>query len=534
MALNSPGVSTQEKDLTFNIQSITSNATGYVGMFRWGPANEIVDITTNESELVQRFGQPDNATTTFFHAAANYLLYSVPLSLVRVVGSGAKNAVPDAEFDGTIVRNLEEYEVASLDGISFLGKYPGDLANAISVYAADATAFPTWQYASEFEFAPEGNQFSIVVIDRTGQISGIPGSILERYELVSKTPGAKRPDGSSAYVVEAIKNQSEYILVGDVDAIDFEIEDEEGLYSVDLANGADDNDPDNADFISAWDLFNNKETVDVVRYFTAFSPVNAVIRAIDIADSRLDSVVFHACQLSDVYNTLDRVNNLTTYFGTTINKPTSYAFNIDNWKMVYDKYNDKNIWIPCDSDVAGLHSRVFVQNEPWFSPAGFNRGHLRNVIKLAWSSNEPQRNVLYKQSINSIVSFKGEGTVLSGDKTGLRAPSAFGHLNVRTLFIVMKKAISRAARYQLFEFNDFITQSIFRNATDRYLDDIKARRGVTNKKVVCDSTNNTAQVLNNNEFVGDIYVKPNRSINYIKLNFVAVAEGVSFDEIEGA
>ena len=199
-----------------------------------------------------------------------------------------------------------------------------------------------------------------------------------------------------------------------------------------------------------------------------------------------------------------------------------------------DKYNDKNIWIPCDSDAAGLHARIFVQNEPWFSPAGLNRGILKNVIKLAWSSNQTQRDVLYPQSINSIVSFKGEGTVLFGDKTALMAPSAFSRINVRTLFIVIKKAISRSARYQLFELNDFITQALFRNSTDQYLGDVQARRGIYDRRVVCDSSNNTAQVIDANEFVGDIYIKPARSINVIRLNFIAVATGVAFEEIEGA
>lgn len=531
---NSPGVYTQEKDLTYNTQSVTSNATGYVGMFRWGPVDEIVEITTNESELVQRFGQPDAETTQYFHAAANYLLYSVPLMAVRVVGADAKNAVSDDIAVGVtapLIRNTDHYDALTLTGISFVGRYAGDLVNGVKVSIANSAGYSTWAHKGQFEYAP-GNTttFNMVVIDVNGSISGTVGTILEKYELMTLTPGAKKTDGTTANLKEALKAQSKYVLLGDAAKVVFV----SGLYEVALKDGVDDNDPETADFVSGWDLFANKDVVDIVRAFTAFNPLEAVIRAIDVMDNRLDAIAFNAPPLEAVYNTLDRTDNLITYFGTTLNKPTSYAFNVDNWKMVNDKYNDKNIWIPCDSDAAGLHARVFVQNEPWFSPAGLNRGQLKNVIKLAWSSNQAQRDVLYPQSINSIVAFKGEGTVLFGDKTALMAPSAFSRINVRTLFIVMKKAITRSARYQLFELNDFITQALFRNSTDQYLGDIQARRGIYSRRVICDSSNNTAQVIDANEFVGDIYVKPARSINVIRLNFIAVATGVDFAEIEGA
>jgi hypothetical protein len=530
---NSPGVYTKEKDLTFNIQSITSNASGYVGLFRWGPVDEIVSITTNESELVQRFGQPDSITSPFFHAAANYLLYSVPLLVVRTIGAAAQNATSLTETS-TLVKNLDHYETVALDDMAFVGRYPGELGNSIKVSAADGSNYAGWAYTKEFDYIPSGDQFNMVVVDVDGLISGSAGTVLERYELVSKVAGAKKSDGTTANVIEAVKRQSQYILVGDVDVIDFTVVDSIGVYQVTLAGGVDDNVVENADFVSAWDLFSNTDDVEFTRVFTSFSPLAAQIRAIDMCESRTDSVAFVHCPIESIYNTNDRVNNLVAYYGTTLNKPTSYSFQADNWKMVYDKYNDKNIWIPCDSDTAGLHARVFVNAEPWFSMAGLNRGQLKNVIKLAWSSNQAQRDVLYRYSINSIVAFKGEGTVLFGDKTALMAPSAFRHINVRTLFIVIKKAISRAARYQLFELNDFITQSLFRNATDRYLDNIKARRGIYDKRVVCDSTNNTPQVIDSNEFIGDIYVKPARSINAIKLNFIAVGTGVSFEEVEGA
>lgn len=528
----SPGVYTQEKDLTFNIQSITSNAAGYVGLFRWGPVEEIVQLTTNESELVATFGQPDSFTTSFFHAAANYMQYSIPLSIVRASTTGARNAKNSGTLEVTqpLVNNNSVYETANLDGFSVIGRYPGDFVNGVTISMCKSTGYATWDYADFFSYTPTGKDFNVVVIDTTGNISGIVGTVLERYELVNLTTGSKKTDGTSANLKEVIRDQSKYILIGDIAEIVFT----DGVYEDTLEGGVDDNVIANGDFVSAWQLFSNVDNVEVTRVFASFSPDSAKIAVIDLCDSRQDCIAFIAPELADVYNNSSQVNNLTDFFTTTINKPSSYSFQVDNWKMVYDKYNDKNIWIPCDSDAAGLHARVFVQSEPWQSPAGFNRGQLKNVVKLAWSSNQAQRDVLYKYSINSITAFKGEGTVLFGDKTALMAPSAFSRINVRTLFIVIKKAISRAARYQLFELNDFITQSLFRNATDRYLDDIRARRGVYDKRVVCDSTNNTPQVVDSNEFVGDIYVKPTRSINVIRLNFIAVGTGVEFTEVEGA
>lgn len=531
MAL-SPGVYSREKDLTFNIQSITSNAAGYVGLFPWGPVNEVVDITSNESELVRRFGQPDNATAPYFHAAANYMLYSVPLAVVRVAGENATNAFPfGEEGPGPQINNIDQYENQVVN-FPFFGRYPGSLANGLVISCADAFGFADWEYASSFEFAPQGSEFNMVVVDSTGTLTGTAGTIVERYSNLRKEVGAKKTDGTSANVVEVIKRQSNYILVGDPNLIDFTVEGTNGVVTVVLANGVDDH--DESALQTGWSLFASKEDVAVTRLITSFHSAASIGAATDIAESRGDCIVFAAPSLETVYNNPNRVADLVEYFGNDVNKNSSYIFQVDNWKSVYDKYRDSYMWIPCDSDAAGLHARVMTNNEPWESPAGFNRGHLKNVVKLAWNSNQADRDVLYPANINSICAFKGEGTVLYGDKTGLRAPSAFSRINVRTLFIVMKTAIAQAARYQLFEINDFITQAIFRGACERYLENIKGRRGVTDYRVVCDSSNNTPQVIDNNEFIGDIYVKPSRTISTIHLTFVAVATGVEFAEIEGA
>jgi hypothetical protein len=413
---------------------------------------------------------------------------------------------------------------------AFIGRYAGSLSNSIKISAVDETGFDGWDYAEQFTYAPTSDTFNLIVIDEDGLITGTVGAVIEKYERISKTAGTKKMDGTSAYVVEAIKNQSNYIYCYSADAIEFAT----GLFEASLTGGVDDNVQANADFATAFDMFSNSEAVDIVRLMTSGADSAAKIRAVDVCETRGDSVAFVAPDLADVYNNLTSVDDVRDFFNTTLNKNTSYGFGVDNWKLVNDKYNDTTMWIPCDSDAAGLHSRLFVTAEPWFSPAGLNRGQLKNVIKLAWSPNKAQRDVLYKDGINSIISFPGEGTVLFGDKTLLKAPSAFNRINVRTLFIVIRRAISRAARYQLFELNDPITRSLFRNATDQYLDNIQGRRGIYEKRVIADETNNTPQVIDSNEFVGDIYIKPARSINVIRLSIVAVSTGANFEELEGA
>ena len=203
------------------------------------------------------------------------------------------------------------------------------------------------------------------------------------------------------------------------------------------------------------------------------------------------------------------------------------------WKYLYDKYNDVYRWVPLNGDVAGLAARTDQTNDPWFSPAGFSRGNIKNVVKLAWTPKQGDRDDLYKIGVNPVVSFPGQGVVLYGDKTLLNRPSAFDRINVRRLFIALEKTISRYAKDNLFEFNDEFTRSQFKNVVEPFLRTVKARRGITDYLVVCDSTNNTEDVIDRNEFVGSIFVKPSRAINFIQLNFVAVRSGVSFQEVVG-
>jgi phage tail sheath protein FI len=200
---------------------------------------------------------------------------------------------------------------------------------------------------------------------------------------------------------------------------------------------------------------------------------------------------------------------------------------------MYDRYNDVYRYVPLNGDIAGLAARSDADTDPWYSPAGFNRGQIRNIVKLRYNPTQADRDLMYKNSINPVVSFPGQGTILYGDKTATSKPSAFDRINVRRLFITLEKAISDAARFSLFEFNDEFTRSQFKNLVTPFLRDVQSRRGITDFLVVCDNTNNTAERIDRNEFWGDIYIKPNRSINFIQLNFVAVRTGVEFSTVVG-
>jgi phage tail sheath protein FI len=287
-----------------------------------------------------------------------------------------------------------------------------------------------------------------------------------------------------------------------------------------------------ANVVTAYDAFDSAESVDIS--LVVSGPANQTLAdsLISMCVDRKDCLVFLSPEKADVVNNPgDEVTDTVAYRNTLTS--SSYAVLDGNWKYQYDKYNDVYRWIPCNGDIAGLCARTDLERDPWFSPGGLNRGILKNVIKLAYNPTKTNRDDLYVKGINPIVSFQGEGTVLFGDKTMLSKPSAFDRINVRRLFIVLEKAIARAARFSLFEFNDQFTRAQFVALVEPFLRDVQGRRGITDFRVVCDETNNTGEVIDRNEFVGDIYIKPARSINFIQLNFVAVRTGVSFDEVVG-
>ena len=548
----SPGVLVVEKDLTNVVPAVATSIGGFVGDFQWGPVLEPTTISS-EIELVKTFGKPNDTTFASFFSAANFLSYSNNLKVVRAVGSAARNAV--ASGTAVQIKNAEQWEASYASGQGAVGyfaaKYPGALGNSLKVSMADnsAGAFAGWTYAAEFDYTPgtstfvsglsgSNDELHLVVVDEDGLISGTPGTILEKYTGISKAADAKTAEGASNYW-QTVLEGSKYIWWMDNPAgtnwgsnaagTTF---DGLGTHSASLSGGVSAS-PVAGDVITGYDEFANAELVDV--NLLVMGPHNATVASsvITIAEDRKDCMVFISPELADVYNNAGSEATDVVAFRNTLTS-TSYAVLDSGWKYQYDKYNDKYRWVPLNADVAGLCARTDTIADPWFSPGGLNRGQIKNVVKLAYSPDKADRDTLYKKGVNPVVSFPGEGTVLFGDKTLLSKPSAFDRINVRRLFIVLEKAIATAAKYQLFEFNDAFTRAQFRNLVEPFLRDIKGRRGVYDFRVICDETNNTGDVIDANQFVADIFIKPARSINFITLNFVATRTGVAFEEVAGA
>lgn len=397
------------------------------------------------------------------------------------------------------------------------------------------------------------DELHIIVVDTTGKLSGTPGGILEKFTGVSKASDAKREDNSSNYYVTAINNSSQYIRfashLGDTwgnstgtgtgKSVDFTDSDVDAQpINLTLKGGVDSNPTANDSLddarIEGFDLFKDSDSVDVSFILAGDGDVSVAQYIVNnICETRKDCVAFLSPRESDVVSNKYKEVESIKSFRSALNLNTSYAFLDSGWKYQYDRYNDTFRWVPLNGDIAGLCARTDDTNDPWWSPAGYNRGIIKNVIKLAWSPNKFERDELYVNGINPVITTPGQGTVLFGDKTLLAKPSAFDRLNVRRLFIVLEKSIATAARFTLFEFNDAFTREQFKNLIEPFLRSVKSRRGIYDYRVVCDESNNTPEVIDTNNFVGDIYIKPARSINTIQLNFVAVRTGVEFSEIVG-
>jgi len=546
----SPGVNVSEVDLTTVVPSVATTVGGFAGNFNWGPVNEIT-IINNELQLVEKFGKPDSNTATSFFTAANFLSYANDLRVVRAIGLGALNAT--AGGTGRLVRNADQW--TRVDNETFLAKYPGSLGNNIGVSYADATTFSTWDWRNEFNSAPGtsdwadskdliNDELHVVVYDYTGVITGTVDTILEKYSYVSKVIDAKSYDGSNNHYGSVMNTRSKWVwwMNGESNSnwdqlsTDLIANNDLTLDAVVNAifefSGGVDVAPENAGLASAFNLFSNPDSVDVSLIMGGALTSDTIPDfLVTLVESRKDALVFLSPQYSDVVNVTNPTTNIVTYRNTITD--SSYVVMDSGWKYQYDKYNDVYRWVPLNGDIAGLCARTDIQRDPWFSPAGYNRGQIKNLVKLSWNPTSAQRDTLYKTGVNPVVTFPGEGTILYGDKTLQSRPSAFDRINVRRLFIVLEKAIAKASRSSLFEFNDEFTRAQFVNLVEPYLRDIQGRRGIYDYRVVCDTTNNTAEVIDRNEFVGDIYIKPARSINFIQLNFVAVRTGVAFNEVVG-
>lgn len=416
-----------------------------------------------------------------------------------------------------------------------------------------------WEYYNLFDAAPAQTQWTadrnantsiidgmhIVVLDEDGDITGVAGTVLEKFENLSRATGAKTEDGRDNFYKTALRDYSNWVY-WNKDPVSFNgaaaasltsnVSDSGKPLTYSFYNGNDGNSESGAgEYLEVYDLMKNKENLDIGIVLAGKATSTGANYLIDnVGEFRKDCVVCISPERADVVGITDgtQVDNIVAFRNSL--SSSSFAIMDSGYKYMYDKYNDLYRYVPLNGDVGGTIARTDLDRDPWFSPGGFQRGGIKNVVKLAFSPDKAQRDVLYKNDVNPVTLFPGQGVVLFGDKTLLGRPSAFDRINVRRLFIVLEKAIGRAAESLLFEFNDEFTRAQFRNLVEPFLRDVQGRRGIYDFKVVCDETNNTAGVIDRNEFVGDIFVKPARSINFIQLNFVAVRTGVEFNEIVGA
>ena len=474
---------------------------------------------------------------------------------------------------GIKIRNLDDYTTNFINGAADVGswaaKYPGSLGNSLLVSVADSNTFSSWtvtipgvgtiDLSAEFDSAPGTSSYAsnvggsndevhVIIIDEDGAWTGVRGAILEKFSFLSKASDAKKTDGANNYYRDVINSQSRYIwwmdhAVALEDAGEnwgqeaqgkaFKSLSEAQNYS--LSGGVDDLNATDADLENGFALFANDELYDISLIAVGKASAGVAEFVINnVAEVRKDCVAFISPENVDTGDIIigsgsDVVNQVIAYANEL--PSTSYAVLDSGYKYQYDRYNDKYRYVPLNGDVAGLCARTDYTNDPWFSPSGYNRGQVKNVVKLAINPGKTERDNLYKSNVNPVVNFPGQGVVLFGDKTLQKKPSAFDRINVRRLFIVLEKAIATAAKYQLFEFNDDFTRAQFKNLVEPFLRDVQGRRGIIEFRVKCDDSNNTGEVIDRNEFVADIFIKPARSINFITLNFVAARSAVNFSEI---
>ncbi len=554
----SPGVQVTERDLTSVVPAVGSSIGGTAGQFAWGPCEQVTTISS-ENELATRFGKPGATNNRAFFAAASFLAYTSTLKVARAINSASLNAtsgVAAADGTGVLIKNDDVYETTFATGSGgngmFAAKYPGAIGSSLKVSFADASDYATWAYKAQFDYAPSAtahataaggsvDEMHIIVIDEDGLFTGTSGTVLEKFAGVSKASDAKDSVGRSNFYKNVINQRSLYIWWtahpaatnnwGSLaNALTFDSNHVAAESTTSLTAGADGTISD-GDKQAAFILFANDELVDVNLIFVGDASATVGDYVIDnVAEVRKDCMVFVSPQYASV---VDNVGSESTDIITEIAAYTrsSYAVFDSGYKYMYDRYNDAYVYVPCNGDTAGVCANTDTVADPWFSPAGLNRGAIKNAVRLSYSPNKSDRDALYKAGVNPIVGFPGSGIVLFGDKTLLEKPSAFDRINVRRLFIVLEKAIATAAKFQLFEFNDAFTRAQFKNLVEPFLRDVQGRRGIYDFRVVCDGTNNGTQVVDANNFVADIFIQPAKSINFIQLNFIATRTGIAFEEV---
>ena len=560
----SPAVVVREIDLTGGVPNVQSTTGAYVGNFRWGPVNERV-LVANENELVSTFGSPTDSNAEDFLTASQFLRYSSALYVVRATDSDATiTNANDADETDALVKTIDAINSYS-GSAQFLSKYPGTLGNSISVKtfkAGSSNTFGSWAYAAYFDGAPTTSpsaaskaasydEVHVMVVDSDGELTGTRGTVLETFPNLSILSDAKNSEGQSVYAKEVINQNSNYVWCATVSYNSFGSITANGTNYSQLDTGTTATDGgfsgganagalDVGDYLAGYDLLEDKDQVEVdfliAPNLNSSSDQTTVVNdlvataqslrkdCVVVTSPNRDAIVGVQSDATKVTNTVTAVTNFTR---------SSYLIVDNNFLKIYDKYNDKYRWVPAASTVAGVMASTDFNRAPWFSPAGSRRGQMLGITSLAYSPTKGQRDTLYRAGVNPIANIPGQGALLFGDKTFLGRPSAFDRINVRRLFLILERAIGRAAEQVLFEFNDEFTRAEFVNIVEPVLREVRGRRGITDFRVVCDDTNNTAAVVDRNEFKADIFIKPARSINYVTLNFVAVRTGVDFEEVVG-
>jgi len=477
--------------------------------------------------------------------------------------------------DANVEAKGEEYEVTAVSSETLTIKLLDDPVGAGLQTVIPDNSFITrrWRFSDLFDEAPgtsayatenargENDEIHVCVYDTVGNITGkavgVNGqrtaAVIERFANMSLNPNGKTAQGSNNYYSDVIFAQSQFIYWTDhlsagsnwgtdiASGTDYTLV--SGVDVSTLTGGTDDYALTNGEIALAYDKFNDTESLDINLVIGGSSSIAAdteanmdthVTMITALVESRRDCVGFVSPYRSatvGVASSLTATKNVVDAFDLC--PSSSYMVFDSGYKYMYDKYSDVYRFVPLNADIAGLCAFTDNIAESFFSPAGFNRGNIRGAVKLSYNPTKAERDQLYKKRVNPVTNFPGQGVCLFGDKTALTKPSAFDRINVRRLFLLLEKAIATAAKFQLFEFNDEFTRAQFRNLVEPFLRDIQGRRGITDFSLVCDSTNNTGEVIDRNEFIADIFIKPARSINFITLNFIAVRTGVSFSEVGG-
>lgn len=593
----SPAVTVREVDLSGVAPNVQTTTGAFVGNFRWGPADQRVLLsgegdlasvfgTPSKSNAVDflsaaYFLKYSNSlfvvravSADAFNASTsvdpNGVLISPEVPEVPAVymTDSDGNQVLDSDNQPIVVtpavpavpavygpesarqvKNEAEWDSMVWDASlgSFVAKFPGALGNALSVHICPAGAdFASWSYKDFFtgpaetsdwaaERGASNDEVHVVITDRTGAISGTVGSVLETFAFVSVADGAKTPEGSPNYIKDVVDAQSAYVWFGGfgselswgsnsgtAPSVDTPVNYAGGSSaSVAFTSGTDGSvaTPD-------YSLFSDVEEVVVDFLIT---PKDGDVSALNaIASQRKDCVVVASPTEAAVGDAA-----ATVAWADGLGISSSYVVVDNNWLKVFDKYNDQYVNIPAASSTAGVMAATDASAAPWFSPAGNRRGNYLGVTDIVAHPDKGDRDTLYKAGVNPIANIPGQGVLLFGDKTFLKRPSAFDRINVRRMFLAIERSIASAGKNVMFEFNDEFTRAEFVNIVEPLLREIQGRRGITDFRVVCDETNNTPAVVDRNEFVASIFIKPARSINFVTLNFVAVRSGVDFDEVVG-